>query len=250
MKIGVSSLATFGNKIEEQLEYLSTLNLDSIEILHDFPNFNINTETLKSFSIDYSIHSRIIDMNICSLNESISKSSINEIKKSIDLANSLDSEIIVVHPGKIPFLGKNYEDKIYKKSKESFEEIANYGKEMGVLACIENMPKIEGFMYLDLNKLNQLVEELEIAMTLDIGHAHTAGFTAEECYFDSIKHIHIHDNFGNEDSHLALGEGNFDLNQFFNIFSKNKYNGQYIIEVNNKESINKSLDYLKNKKLI
>ena len=39
-----------------------------------------------------------------------------------------------------------------------------------------------------------------------------------EALFDSIKHIHAHDNYGDDDSHLALGEGSIDLKHIINKF--------------------------------
>lgn len=41
-------------------------------------------------------------------------------------------------------------------------------------------------------------------MTLDIGHANHIGYATNQMYFDCIKHIHMHDNFGDDDSHLAF----------------------------------------------
>ena len=62
-------------------------------------------------------------------------------------------------------------------------------------------------MFMDVNQLNDTLVKLDLPMTMDIGHAHTNGFTPDEIYFDSIKHIHVHDNPGDDDTHLALGDG-------------------------------------------
>ena len=65
-------------------------------------------------------------------------------------------------------------------------------------------------------------------------------------YFDSIKHIHAHDNNGDDDSHYALGDGSIDLKSIISTFEDKKYNGTYIIEVNEKDWVKKSYNYLKN----
>ena len=81
-------------------------------------------------------------------------------------------------------------------------------------------------------------------MTLDIGHANHAGYSTDEIIFDSIKHVHAHDNFGDDDSHLPLGEGNIELNDIINSLESKNYKGIYILEVNNFDSIEKSYEYM------
>ena len=139
---------------------------------------------------------------------------------------------------------------VYEIAKNSLKEIGKYGEDCGVYPCIENMPNIEGFMYKDINHLNQTLEELDLPMTLDIGHAHHAGFSPKEFYFDRIKHIHVHNNYGDDDTHNQLNEGTFFLFLFFDIFIDKKYDGIYMLEMFNKDFIENSIEYLKDNKYI
>lgn len=256
MKIGASMLATEDKTIEESLEYFDNNKyIEYVEILHDYPYWGLNNnreliDLINSYSLKYTIHSPFIDLNIASLNPALAKLSVKEIKRSIELAGKIDSDIVVVHPGFVSFNGRGKEDIIYEIGKEGLKSIGEYAKDNGVDACIENLPNIEGFMYQDISHLNDTLVELDLPMTLDIGHAHTAGFTPEEIYFDSIKHIHVHDNPGDDDTHLALGEGTFDVNGFFDVFIKNNYEGIYMLELINVDFIEKSLEYMKNLGLI
>lgn len=256
MKIGASMLATEDISIKEALEYFdSNKYIEYVEILHDYPYRQLNDDNelidlINSYSLKYTIHSPFIDLNIASLNSALAKLSVEEIKRSIDLANMIDSDIVVVHPGTVSFSGRGKEDIIYAIGKESLKDIGNYAKDNNVNACIENLPQIEGFMYQDVNQLNETLLELDLPMTLDIGHAHTVGFTPDEIYFDSIKHIHVHDNPGDDDTHLTLGEGTFKVNEFFDVFTKNNYDGIYMLELYSIDSIEKSLEYMKNLNLI
>ena len=90
-----------------------------------------------------------------------------------------------------------------------------------------------------------LIRENDLKMCLDIGHANTMNYSSSELYFSIVKHIHLNDNNGDGDTHLALGEGNINIKSIINQYESNNYDGIYIIEVNNKESILKSLEYLK-----
>ena len=178
MKIGASMLATENMAMKEALDYFeSNKYIEYVEILHDYPYREINDnneliDLINSYSLKYTIHSPFIDLNIASLNSALAR----------------------LHPGTVSFSGRGKEDIIYKIGRDSLIDIGDYAKDNDVNACIENLPKIEGFMYQDVKLLNDTLVELELPMTLDIGHAHTAGFTPDEIYFDSIKHIHVHDN--------------------------------------------------------
>lgn len=246
MKIGASTLAGIENELEDILEFIENLGIEYAELVHQYPYENIDTELLESFNLKYSVHSPFMDVNIAALQDKSRIQSVNQIKNSIDLASKINAEAVVVHPGLASFLANKYFiDKVYDFANESIKDIGDYGKDLGVLTTIENMPGFDGMLYQNIKDLDDLLVDLDMTMTLDIGHANHVGYSAEGMIFDSIKHVHIHDNFGDDDAHLALGEGSIKLNDIVNTLESKKYNGIYIIEVNDKESIKKSYEYMK-----
>ncbi|SEK22552.1 Sugar phosphate isomerase/epimerase [Methanobrevibacter gottschalkii] len=246
MKIGASTLAGIEYSLEDTLGLIEELGLNYAELVHQFPNETISVDLLESFNLNYSIHSPFIDVNIASLQNKSRLNAIKQIKSSIKLANKLDGEAVVVHPGTVPFLANKYfRSKVIETANKAMIELGKYGEDLGVLTTFENMPLFDNMIYSNIEKLHELLANNNLSMTLDIGHAKHAGYPADEMYFDSIKHIHIHDNFGDDDSHLALGDGSIDLNHIVNTLEKNNYDGIYIIEVNNYDSIRKSYEYMK-----
>ncbi|MCQ2972380.1 MAG: sugar phosphate isomerase/epimerase [archaeon] len=246
MKIGASTLAIANEKFGENLGFYEDLDLKYIEIIDQYPNIDDNADLLNSFNFKYTVHSPIVDINIASLNEAIRQTSINEIKKSMDLATKINADLVVVHPGNVPFMGRGLEDVIYEIGKKSIIELGEYGQEIGVTPAVENMPDFEGAMHKDINVLSELLESIDTAMTLDVGHANTLGYTPDEMYSSAIKHIHMSNNYGDDDSHLALNEGSIDFKEVFDIFESKKYNGIYMLELTSNDSIEKSLEYIKN----
>ena len=246
MKIGASTLATFKNSLDDSLEFIESLGIKYVELLHQYPTEEFDLDILNSFNLDYTIHAPFMDVNIAALGSKSRANSIEQIKDSIDLANRIDAKVVVVHPGLIPFLAREMPEEVYKVSDNSIKEIGDYSHDLGVNTTIENMPAFETMIYQDMNRLNETLVEFDMGMTFDIGHAHHSGISPDEMYFDSIKHIHAHDNMGDEDSHLALGEGNIQLKDIITTFENKKYDGIYMIEVNNKDSIKKSLEFFKN----
>ncbi|MBQ6813037.1 MAG: sugar phosphate isomerase/epimerase [Methanobrevibacter sp.] len=257
MKLGSSIFPRKLIPIEESLDYFdSNRYIEYVEIFHDYPNRDINDERelidlMNSYDLKYTVHAPFIEVNPASLNPALGKASVDEIKRSVDLANTLDSDIVVIHPGRAIFLNdREYMASVYKTAEENLKAIGEYAEGNGVNACIENLPKLRGFIYQDINKLADSLERVSLPMTMDIGHAYTAGFTVADVYFKNVRHIHIHDNDGVHDSHLPLGDGIIDFKKFFEIFEKNGYDGIYNFELNSKEYIEKSIGYLKSLKLI
>ena len=246
MKIGASTLAGIEFELEKTLDFIENLGIEYAELVHQYPAEFIDSEILESYSLKYSIHAPFMDVNIASPQNQSRLNSIAQIKSSIDLANEINAEAVVVHPGLISFLANKYFKKeVYEFANQSIKEIGDYAKNLGVMATIENMPNFESMIYQNIVDLNQLLVENEMHMTLDIGHANHVGYAPDEMIFDSIKHVHVHDNLGDDDSHLPLGEGSIDLKYIINTLESKNYDGIYILEVNDYDSIKKSYEYMK-----
>jgi sugar phosphate isomerase/epimerase len=232
--------------LETTLEFIESLGIEYAELVHQYPHDKVDTESLESFDLKYSIHAPFMDVNIAALQDKSRENSINQIKESIDLANEIDAEAVVVHPGLASFLANKYFlYTVYEFANESIKEIGEYGRELGVLTTIENMPAFDGMIYQNMNDLDDLLVSLDMSMTLDIGHANHVGYAPDGMIFDSIKHVHMHDNFGDDDAHLPFGEGSIDLKGIVHKLEEKNYNGIYIIEVNDYDSIKKSFEYMK-----
>lgn len=248
MKIGISTLALYPDSLEEILPFLEDLKVDYCEIIHEYPLSDVETQIFDSYSLKTTIHSPISDMNLASPNESIRNASVEQVKKSIKLANELDTNIVVVHPGQIPFLARIFQEKILEYNFNSLKECAEFANELDVDLCIENMPDMEGYLFKDINHLHELVEELDVFMTLDVGHAHNTKFSTEDMVQSSrIKHIHLSDNDGSFDNHEALGKGTIDFDNLLKNLFKLKYDGVLTLEVKNRAEIMESLKFLKSK---
>lgn len=247
MKIGVSTLALFPKSLEEILDYLESINVKYCEIMHEYPYNGIDPDLVNSYNIKTSVHAPLSDINIASLNESIRKASVGEIKNSMDLASKIDSSVIVVHPGHMAFLARRFHQEIMENILNSLKECSKYAKELGITMCVENMPDMEGMICKDLSELDGLVNEIDTYMTLDVGHAHNMGLSTEEMLkYNSIRHIHLSDNDGSFDNHNAVGSKDIDFTSLFKGLDKKKYDGMLIIEVKNQDEILESLDYIKN----
>ena len=78
----------------------------------------------------------------------------------------------------------------------------------------------------------RLLDDVEgIGFCLDTGHANlTSSLKAFSSKLPNIRHIHIHDNGGTRDDHLAAGRGILDWNGFIKQLGKNGFKGWIVAE--------------------
>ncbi|MFU2191480.1 sugar phosphate isomerase/epimerase family protein [Methanobacterium sp. MZD130B] len=247
MKIGVSTLAFYPQPLDEVLDFLDTWNIQYCEIINEYPYDELDEDILGSYQVHLTVHAPLSDINLASHNQAIRKSSVAEVKKSLDRAVKWNAELLVVHPGSMPVMGRKIAEKIFQYNFESLKELSSYAQDCGVCMCVENMPKIDGLLFQDLEDLNLLLEEINAYMTLDVGHAHNSGFSASDmlCY-PLIKHVHLSDNDGTWDQHNALGTGNIDFVELFKSLNDVKYDGVLVVEVKNTTDVVRSLKFSEN----
>lgn len=249
MKISISTLPFYPQPLEDILDYITQLKVGYCEIINEYPHDYLDYDVLSTYDMGFTIHAPLSDINLASHNEGIRKSSIAEIKKSMETANRLDSEIVVVHPGQTPILGRKLLPKILDFNLNSLKECSQYAEEVGVTMCVENMPDIKGLLFKNLDDLEELILDTDAYMTLDVGHAHNNRYTVEDMLkYKRIKHIHLSDNDGSYDDHEALGkieeDNGIDFKSLLQHLKSSGYDGFLVVEVENPSAVKESIDYL------
>ena len=252
MKFSISTHGLYPAKIDNVLEFIDGVNFKNLEIVKEYPYYDITSEDLSSYDFNYSIHSPISDVNIASHMNLIRKASIREVEDSFRMANDIGADNVVVHPGSISSMAYKFTDKILEYNTSSLIKCQSMAEEYGVSMCLENMPLVDGLLYSNLDALFDFVEEtLHSQICLDVGHAYTNGFDVDEMFVcDRISHVHLSDNDGSYNMHDALGKGEIDFKRVFDALKAKKYDGFCVIEVKSVGNVYKSIDYLKSIKMI
>ncbi len=197
-------------------------------------------DQLSTVDMKIQIHSPMNDLNIASINPTLRRAAIEEIEKTLKLANEIDVEIVTVHPGIYSPLSI-YWDKTAKTAIESLNKLKVKGEEYGVKIAMENLPEMWLALCSTPEETRDFLDETELDFCLDVGHAYTSNALDEFLEFNPIN-LHLHDNLGEEDSHLALGDG--EINFKYIIETLDDYNGNYVIEGRAKDELIKSKKYL------
>lgn len=200
---GISSFCLHSYPLSYALDVLSP-HTDLVEIMDDGPHSLESTELLESFSLRYAFHAPARSVNIACLHEPIRKACVEVIGQCFRLASETGSTV-VIHPGY--FSWEEERERALRQYMQSLEELKIMAGDLGVTFYIENMGN---WNYFFLRTPDELEIINGIGLALDVGHAHLnhclPGFLEA-----SISHVHIHDNDGNEDSHLPVGRGTIDF---------------------------------------
>ncbi len=205
-KIGISTWAYQDLPLGEALERISSLS-DNAEILCEAQHSlfdQSNLEALESFSLKYTVHGLITDVNIASIHDTIRSASVELHRKAVEASAIAGASVYVVHPGftSWPF----YRDQALHALDKSLVDLRLMQDEFGISICVENMPKSDWLFYscpgLDLKGLGTV---------LDVGHANTCGSLDAFLATQDISHVHLHDNAGCSDAHLPLGQGSIEF---------------------------------------
>jgi len=231
----------------EELSYLDALKFaaengfDAFEVNLYFPavdldNWNWNEiEALKKISrdeeIEISVHAVFYDLNMAAFLKGIREESVRYINKSIDFCHELGGEVVTVHPGKFtyeiepgatpdtdPLMKIQWDHNI-----ESLKRINAYAESKGITLCLENLGWNDvAQSFEDMLRIRDEVSET-LQFTLDLGHARIKFEGGVEEGFrvlgDNIRHIHLSDNYGEEDDHLPIGEGDTDFSNIFHLLN-------------------------------
>ena len=198
--------------------------------LDDDKNRDAIREVVETTGLGITVHAPYGDLNLATLNHPIWEESIRQISRCIEYAAEFTTTV-TIHPGYLSPVGKLLPESSWRNQKEALRLIGQVAVEHGVLACLENMIGIKEFLCQRPLELAGMTEGIEgIGITIDFGHANTVGQVGD--FLDllgSADHIHLHDNHGSSDEHLALGEGTIDW-KCVGLAVKNRYSGVTVVE--------------------
>ena len=135
---------------------------------------------------------------------------VDEIKRSIELAEAVPFRFLVMHLG----AGRESQDpRRTEAAMNSLEHLCLFAKQRSVSIALENALGD----YASPSGLRQFVADTrlgDLRLCFDIGHAHAweGVRPAFEAMRDLVVTTHLHDNSGERDDHLFPGQGSIDWN--------------------------------------
>ncbi|BDH60710.1 AP endonuclease [Lysinibacillus sp. PLM2] len=222
MKFSISSYTLFSLPIEEAIEQLVTNGWKSIEImcegeLHgerllEMDDFQLKkiAQFAKGNGVSFGLHLPIKLFNPALVDEE----TIQIWEKCLRIVRTLEVNYVLLHPGYNPSL----EDGIDLASRFIKEILEDLPKQTKVV--VENVPLAEQVIGSSMNQLLTIIQKVNdprVSIMLDTGHCYMNSKETfiEECQksYDNLFGLHINDNHGTVDEHLAIGEGDIPFRQ-------------------------------------
>ena len=219
MRLAVSSFAAVTQSLQDVEGDLLKFGLD-VEIMCEPPHAWPAPVPWANGRVR-SLHAPILGINIASTNPGIRKESVMQILATIREAARLGAVGVVVHPGMPPYQEVMPRDRGLPFAIESLCRCAEDAQAAGVEIYLENMPAVSlaegmrpmgfsyGVRYEELRQIFESVGHPSLRLCLDLGHGYLAGMDELRALLrdHDVVHVHVNDNRGRRDDHLAWGDG-------------------------------------------
>lgn len=170
--------------------------------------------------------------------DAVQKAINEEFGKAFEAAALLGAKKATIHTEWMPS-GIQERPVHVAKTIENIKRLHKSAGEHGLELLIENAWASS----FSIKEFKLLFSEIDMGMTLDVGHASTAGGEGVENYLaqfkKKVRHVHLHDNNRKDDQHLPLGAGKTDIPKTVKDL-KGAYDGTITLEVHSEDR-----DYLR-----
>lgn len=195
------------------------------------------------------LHGAFLDICVNSDDPMIKKASDYRVEQCLDIASRMGVRGVVFHTNYITgFSLKSYRELWVERNADYWHEKLEKYPMLNIY--MENMfdesPELLGSLYRELSDCGRF------GICFDIAHANLSKVNIDEwinAFSGGIKHIHINDNDGLEDLHLALGEGIIE----WSVLKRPELslqNPSVLIEVSGRDRFNKSVEFLTGRGLL
>lgn len=191
-----------------------------------------------------SCHGVFTDINYSGSDPLVHEVTVKRIRQCIETALAFGIKKFVFHSCFHPILRPD--DPLYgiwnKTAARLFcELVEEYKIDIYLENVLDKTPDILVGMLKEANHPN-------LHICFDVGHANLSDCTLEQwmdAIYPYVKYVHLSDNLGQYDDHMALGEGTVDWSVFRELLLKYKVEADYTVEVNGIENVKTSIVFLK-----
>jgi sugar phosphate isomerase/epimerase len=222
---------------EDMIRGVADLGLNLYEFCPEYPEQTPAALTRKrrreavalanSLDVRLIVHASFFCTNICLIHDGMRKEAVRQLKREIELAHDLESDVITIHPGPPGGHSRWYpEEDAWEMMARSYEELLKCAGPLGVRVCTENMvstafPSASGTLAC-IERIFAMADVPHFGLTFDFGHHNLIhkdlpipertekAIEILRRFRERIWVLHIHDNKGERDDHAAVGTGQLD----------------------------------------
>jgi sugar phosphate isomerase/epimerase len=232
--------------IKQRINPEIALSADALES-YSFTDFNYIAEQLKEKGLRITLHAPFMDLSPGAQDPAIREITRHRFDQVLKLVPIFKPITVVCHTG---YDWKKYwpmRDSWIENSLKIWSWLGAGIKDEGSQLILENVYEHDPG---DILILLESLKSQNVGFCLDIGHQTVFSRSSLVKWIDSlgpyIRQLHLHDNYGERDDHMALGSGNIDFPKLFKLL-KNSIDELTVItlEPHKEKDLWLSLEYLK-----
>ena len=203
-------------------------------------------KALENFDGEVSLHGFLFDLCVVSLDPLIRKVSRQRFMQTYEAAKILGAKTVLFHTGfNAPLKCEDYRRSFRKNFIAYLKDFVKDFEASNIVMVLENVQETGPEFILDII---ENVGSNNLKASLDIGHAniHSEIPVVEwiKTYGENLYHMHIHNNYGDDDSHFSLLDGNIDAKAVFRTVLECGLNPKIIFEIFEKKAVIESIALL------
>ncbi len=203
-------------------------------------NYKIELEEMYN-NIDFIIHGPYADLCPGTRDNEIKKVTKLRMDQAYEVANSLGAKKVLYHNGYTP---RTYTYTEWKSNVCDYWTDFMKGKNNKQIV-IENVLDED---YELLEDLMNKVDNDKFSVCIDIGHINSQSKLSIDEWIDrlsyKLNHIHLHNNYGELDTHSGINKGNIDIINFLEKLQKTNNDVSVSLEITELDELIESLDIL------
>ncbi len=243
MDLSIGTTFNYGIPLKDQLPMIKAAGFTHVSLGADLEHSGAldpsRRAELKKWLADLglrlcSVHAPFRDsMDISAPDPGVARASLDLVKQCLDAAADLDAGILIFHPYADQAVDDpRRKDILTAQVIAMFDHIAD----QNIRLAAENL-RVETLNEILIHSLN-IIGSPRYGLCYDSSHDNLTSqpMAILRRYGRRIITTHISDNRGEHDDHILPFEGTYDWDQFASIFSRLKFGGVFLLEVEMRES--------------
>lgn len=204
-------------------EFCTAVNMDT-----DFEHWNGIVLDHMKYAKASVFHAPFAELYPCAIDPLVREVAMKRFKQAADLSRSYGIRRMVVHGGFVPNI---YFPIWYEEQSSGFwrEFLSTQPGDFELL--IENVMEEDPASML---RMFDAIRDDRAGICLDIGHAHVVSPVPVEewiaAFGPRIRHVHLHNNYGDRDTHNLPDEGSIDMQRIMALLDKHAPNASITLE--------------------
>lgn len=167
------------------------------------------------------VHGPYMDLSPGGADEKVRLATVERYRQTFEVVEILRPEVVVLHAGYDASRFDGDTALWLGQSRKTWPEFARKAERIGVVIALEHIFESRPET---LKSIVEAIDSPNLGVCLDTGHINVFSKVPMEEWFEVlgpyIKEVHLHDNSGEFDEHLPLGDGTIDFPRVFGLLSK------------------------------